>query len=171
MLLISNEFRKLSATPRNMNATPPMKSSRARKVDTQPAADIVDSIVDELAPHKRPKNDVRELVCRSFEILQTEVRRSNASLAGTPAAALKHLIKVRKSAAELQGLLLTMPNRIAWVGELRAGTLGTEDEMGLLIPAPIERPREKFIGLVSESRATPNGSQNSRKILRPFATA
>jgi len=45
-------------------------------------------------------------------------------------------------------LLLTMPNRVAWVGELRRGFLGTQDETGLLVPAPIEQPRLKIMNLI-----------------------
>src|SRR5262249_13298536 len=129
---------------------------------------IVDAVVDELRPHQRPKKDVQELVRGLFELLLPEIAQLQLRLAGTPVAAMKHLTKVRETAAKLEILLLTMPNRIAWVGEMRPGLLGVEDETGLLVPAPIERPRQ-IIDFVLDLKRDPNRSQDSRKLLWPFA--
>jgi len=119
-----------------------------RAVDETRFSEIVDAVVDELRPHQRPKKDVQELVRGSFELLLPEIAQLQRRLAGTPVAAMKHLTKVRETAAKLEILLLTMPNRIAWVGEMRPGLLGVEDETGLLVPAPIERPRQKIMDFV-----------------------
>src|SRR6516225_1202640 len=116
-----------------------------RAVDETRFSEIVDAVVDELRPHQRPKKDVQELVRGPFELLLPEIAQLQRRLAGTPVAAMKHLTKVRETAAKLEILLLTMPNRIAWVGEMRPGLLGVEDETGLLVPAPIEGPRLKSI--------------------------
>ena len=109
---------------------------------------IVDAVVDELHPHQRPEKDVQELVRRSIELLVPEIAQLQRRLTGTPVAAMKHLRKVRETAAKLEILLLTMPNRVAWVGEMRLGMLGVTDETGLLVPAPIERPRLKLMNFV-----------------------
>jgi hypothetical protein len=119
-----------------------------RAVDETRFSEIVDAIVDELRPHQRPKKDVRELARGSIELLLPEVAQLQRRLTGTPVAALKHLKKVRETAAKLEILLLTMPNRVAWVGEMRLGTLGMQDETGLLAPAPIEQPRLKIMSLI-----------------------
>jgi len=117
-------------------------------VDETRFSEIVDAIVDELRPHQRRKKDVQELVHGLIELLLPEVAQLQRGLTGTPVAALKHLKKVRETAAKLEILLLTMPNRVAWVGELRRGLLGTEDETGLLVPAPIERPNLKAMDFI-----------------------
>ena len=119
-----------------------------RAVDETRFSEIVDAIVHELRPHQRPKKDVRELVRGSIELLLPEVAQLQRRLTETPVAALKHLKNVRKTAAKLEILLLTMPDRIAWVGEMRLGTLGTQDETGLLVPTPIKQPRLKFMSLI-----------------------
>ena len=111
-----------------------------RAVDETRFSEIVDAIVDELRPHQRPKKDVQEKVRGLFELLLPEIAQLQRRLAGTPVEAMKHLTEVRETAAKLEILLLTMPNRIAWVGEMRPGLLGVEDETGLLVPAPIEDP-------------------------------
>jgi len=125
--------------------------SKASAVTAKQAVDetrfneIVDAVVDELRPHQRPKKDVQEKVRGLFELLLPEIAQLQRRLAGTPVEAMKHLTEVRETAAKLEMLLLTMPNRIAWVGEMRPGLLGVEDETGLLVPAPIEGPRLKSI--------------------------
>ena len=72
----------------------------------------------------------------------------------SPADALKHLKKLRKCAAELQTLLLNMPSRIAWVGDMGNGLLGTgyptTPETRILIPVPVEHPRQKFMNFMSD---------------------
>jgi len=119
-----------------------------RAVDETRFSEIVDAVVDELRPHQRPKKDVQEVVRGSFELLLPQVAQLQRRLAGTPVAAMQHLTKVRETAAKLEMLLLTMPNRIAWVGEMRPGLLGMKDETGLLESAPIERPRQKLMDFV-----------------------
>ena len=51
-------------------------------------------------------------------------------------------------------LLLTMPNRIAWVGEMRGGMLGvsyaTGSKKSILMPVPVEHPRRKFMNFISD---------------------
>src|SRR6516162_5286452 len=97
----------------------------------------------ELRPHQRPKKDVQELVRGPFELLLPEIAQLQRRLAGTPVAAMKHLTKVRETAAKLEILLLTMPNRIAWVGEMRPGLLGVEDERGYLYQPPSSDPGKR----------------------------
>jgi hypothetical protein len=92
------------------------------------------------------------LVRGLFELLLPEVAQLQRRLTGTPVAALKPVKKVRETAAKLEILLLTMPNRVAWVGELRRGFLGTTDETGLLVPAPIEQPRLKAMDFILDLR-------------------
>jgi hypothetical protein len=130
--------------------------SRASAADAKSAVDetrfdeIVEAIVDELRPYRRPKKDVHELVPRLIKLNLREVDQLWRRLAGTPAEALKHLKEVRETAAKLEKLLLTMPNRVAWVVEMRLGTLGFRDELGLLSPAPVEQPRLKFMSFISD---------------------
>ena len=119
-----------------------------RAVDETRFSKIVDAIVDELRPHQRPKKDVQEKVRGLFELLLPEIAQLQRRLVGTPAEAMKHLTEVRETAAKLETLLLTMPNRVAWVGEMRPGLLGVKDETGLLVPAPTERPRQKIMDFV-----------------------
>jgi hypothetical protein len=119
-----------------------------RAVDETRFSEIVDAIVDELRPHQRPKKDVQELVRGLFELLLPEIALLQCRLAGTPVAAMKHLRKVRETAAKLEILLLTMPTRVSWVREMSPGFLGTEDATGLLDPAPIERPNLKSMNFV-----------------------
>jgi hypothetical protein len=85
-----------------------------------------------------------------IKLILREVDQLRRRLAGTPAAALKHLKQIRETAAKLEKLLLTMPNRVAWVAEMRQGTLGFKDESGLLLPAPVEQSRLKFISFISD---------------------
>jgi hypothetical protein len=130
--------------------------SRARSADAKSAVDetrfdeIVEAIVYELRPYQRPKKDVQELVPRLIEVILREVDQLQRRLAGTPAETLKHLKEVRETAAKLKKLLLTMPNRVAWVAEMRLGTLGFKDELGLLLPAPVEQPRLKLMSFISD---------------------
>ncbi len=117
-------------------------------------SDIIDQIVDELRPHQRPKKDVHKLVRTVIvELLPTEVTRLKRRLKGTPADALTHLKKLRKCAAELERLLVTLPNRIAWVGEMRSGMLGvsyaTGPETSILLPNPVEHPGWKLGDFIS----------------------
>jgi hypothetical protein len=119
-----------------------------RAVDATRFSEIVDAVVDELRPHQRPKKDVQEVVRGSIELLLREIVQLQRRLAGTPVAAMKHLTKVRETAAKLEILLLTMPTRVAWVRDMSPGFLGTEDETGLLDPAPIERPNLKSMNFV-----------------------
>ena len=123
-------------------------SAVKRAVDETRFSEIVDAVVDELHPHQRPKKDVQEVVRGSIELLLPEIAQLRRRLAGTPVAAMKHLTKVRETAAKLETLLLTMPTRVSWVRELRPGFLGVEDETGLLEPAPIERPNLKSMDFV-----------------------
>ena len=111
-----------------------------RAVDETRFSEIVDAVVDELRPHQRPKKDVQELVRGSFELLLPEIAQLQRRLTGTPVAAMKHLRKVRETAAKLEILLLTMPNRVAWVGKMRPGLLGVEDERGYLYQPPSSDP-------------------------------
>jgi hypothetical protein len=119
-----------------------------RAVDETRFSEIVDAIVHELRPHQRPTKDVQELVPRLIEPILQEVAQLRRRLAGTSVAALKHVKKIRETAAKLETLLLTMPNRVAWVGEIGLGKLGVKDEMGLLVP--IERPRLKSMDFISK---------------------
>jgi len=119
-----------------------------RDADETRFSEIVDAIVDELHPHQRPKEDVQKVVRRSLELLLLEVDQLQRRLAGPRVAAMKHLRKVRETAAKLEILLLTMPTRVSWVREMSPGLLGTEDATGLLDPAPIERPNLKSMNFV-----------------------
>jgi len=138
----------IQATRHTVSGDPNLRPAPASAPQTTRFSEIVDAVVDELHPHQRPKKDVQELVRGLFELLLPEIAQLRRRLAGTPVAAKKHLTKVRETAAKLEILLLTMPNRIAWVGEMRPGLLGVEDETGLLVPAPIERPRQKIMDFV-----------------------
>jgi hypothetical protein len=142
-----------SDSPSLAKGRPQSKASAVttkRAVDETQLSEIVDAIVHELRPYQRPKKDVQELVRRLIEQLPTEVAQLQRRLKGTPVAALSHLKDLRECAAKLEKMLLTMPNRIAWVGEMRNGMLGTRDETGLLVPAPVEQPRLKFMNFISD---------------------
>ena len=116
-----------------------------RAVDETRFSEIVDAIVDELRPHQRPKKDVQKLVRGLFDLLLPEIAKLQRRLAGTPVAAMQHLTKVRETAAKLETLLLTKPNRITWVGEMRPGLLGVEDETGLYQPPSSDPGKRSWI--------------------------
>ena len=143
------------SAPKTDSGNPPVSPKAGavpakRAIDETRFSDIVDAIVHELCPHRRPKKDIQELVPRLIELFLSEVTQLQRRLAGTPPAALDHIKKVRETAARLETLLLTMPNRIAWVREMRLGTLGARDETGLLLPAPVEQPGLKFMSFISD---------------------
>jgi hypothetical protein len=118
-------------------------------------------------------------VRRLIELLPTEVAQLKGRLAvakfkgklkGTPADALKHLKKLGKCAAELEMLLLTMPNRIAWVGDVGSGAWGTSyptGETSILMPAPVEHPRWKFMNFISDLERLQTAAKMAERYLGP----
>jgi len=137
-----------------------------------------------LGVHRRPKKDVQESERSLIELLPPEAAQlkgmlADAKLQGklkrklkeTPADALKHLKKLRKCAAELEMLLLTMPNRIAWVREMRSGPLGmsypTTPETRILIPAPVENSGRKFINFISDLGRLQTAAKIAKRYLDP----
>src|SRR5262249_3216355 len=129
--------------------------------------DIVEAIVYELHPYQRPEKDVQELVPGLIKLILAEVGQTQRRLAGSPTVALKHLKRVRETAAKLKTLLLTMPNRIAWVAEMRLGTLGTRDESGLLLPAPIEQPTLKLMSFISDLERLQTAAKIAERYVGP----
>ena len=179
-----------SGSPSPAKGSPELK---ARQLPASPGAvtakgaigethlrEIVETIVAELRPHRRPKKDVQEVVRRLIELLPTEVAQLKGRLAvakfkgklkGTRADALKHLKKLGKCAAELEMLLLTMPNRIAWVGDVGSGAWGTSyptGETSILMPAPVEHPRWKFMNFISDLGRLQTAAKIAERHLGPL---
>jgi hypothetical protein len=120
-------------------------------VDQVRLDEIVDVIVSDLKPHSRKKEDVRALVRGLVELLRKEAVQLKRRLAGAPAGTLKHAQAIGKAAAELERLLLTIPSRIAWVGDIRKGTLSSLDEVGLLDPFPhTDESKWKYPNFISD---------------------
>jgi hypothetical protein len=144
---------------RQLPASPGVVTAKGAVGETR-LSEIVDAIVDELRPHRRPKKEVQDSVRGLIERLPTEVAelkwrlgvtKFKGKLKETPADALKHLKKLGKCARELEMLLLTMPNRIAWVLEMRGGmSYPTTPETRILIPAPVEHPGRKLMNFISD---------------------
>jgi hypothetical protein len=134
-------------------------------------SEIVDAIVNELRPHRRPKRDVQESLRGFIAPFRAEVAQLQRRLKGTPAKALEHLEKLEKCAAELEKLLLRMPNRIAWVGEMRSGLLGVSYEMAperrLLIQPPLEHPSEKLMNFISDLERLQTAAKIAKKYRGP----
>jgi hypothetical protein len=84
------------------------------------------------------------------ELLRKEAVQLKRRLAGAPAGTLKHAQAIGKAAAELERLL-TIHSRIAWVGDIRKGTLGSLDEVGLLDPFPhTDESKWKYPNFISD---------------------
>jgi hypothetical protein len=136
-------------------------------IDEMRFAEIIEAVVDELKPYQRLKKDVQDVVPRLIKLILRQADHSQRRLEGTPAATLKHLKQVRETAANLEKLLLTMPSRVAWVAELRKGTVGFKDELGLVSSALVEQPGFKLRAFISDLEQLQTASKLAERYRGP----
>jgi hypothetical protein len=159
--------RKLVASP---SALTPKRALGHKQL-----SDIVDAIVDELRPYRRPKKDVQESVRFCLERLPTEVAQLQARLGviikESSTDALRHLKELGKCAAELTKLLFTMPRRIAWVADVRSAPFGFSYPMSpktsILIPAPVEDPGREFSNFISNLERLQTAAKIAERYVGP----